>query len=112
MTIPDYQRIMLPLLKLAANQKEHSGSEATGYISNIFNLTEEEQKEILPSGRQVVIRNRVSWARIYLVKAGLLKSSRRGYFTITDKGLDILKQNPPEINVEYLKQFPEFTEFL
>ena len=99
-------------MKLAANQKEHSGSEATGYISNIFNLTEEEQKELLPSGRQVVIRNRVSWARIYLVKAGLLKSSRRGYFTITDKGLDILKQNPPEINVEYLKQFPEFTEFL
>ena len=112
MAIPDYQTIMLPLLKLAADQKEHSGSEATEHVSNLFNLTEEKKRELLPSGRQAVIRNRVSWARIYLVKAGLLESSRRGYFVITDRGLEVLKQNPSEINVEYLKQFPDFIEFL
>lgn len=112
MTIPDYQTIMLPLLKLAADRQEHSGSEATEHISNLFNLTEEERRELLPSGLGVLIRNRVGWAQTHLVKAGLLKASRRGYFVITDKGLEVLKQNPPEINVKYLKQFPEFLEFL
>lgn len=112
MAIPDYQKVMLPLLKLAGDKKEHSARETVEYISDLFDLTKEERKELLPSGRQAVIRNRISWAQIYLVKAGLLESPKRGYFIITDRGIEVLQKSPAEINSKYLKQFPEFIEFL
>ena len=112
MTIPDYQTIMLPLLKFSEDRKEHSIDEAAEYISNFLNLTEEERRRLYPSGKQVIFPHRVRWARTYLVKADLLKSSRRGYFVITDRGLEVLKKNPSEINAKYLEQFPEFVEFL
>jgi len=111
MPIPDYQNIMLPLLKLARDKKEHLMREAIESISRTFNLTDTEKRELLPSGQQAIIDNRTGWARTYLKKAGLIESTRRGYFKITDRGLEVLKQNPPEINVKYLEQFPEFVEF-
>jgi restriction system protein len=111
MAIPDYQSIMLPLLKFADDEKEHSLREAIEILADGFNLTEEERKELLPSGRQATFDNRVGWARTYMKKAGLLKSAKRGYFQITERGLDVLKQNPPEIDNAFLRQFPEFIEF-
>jgi len=109
-TIPDYQSIMLPLLKFLGDGKEHSLSETIEHISKTYNLTEEQKKEQLASG-QTIIHNRVGWARTYLKKAGLLESTRRGYFRITQRGVEVLKQNPSEINIKYLEQFPEFVEF-
>jgi len=111
MLIPDYQSIMLPLLKFAGDKKEHSIREAIEHIANIFNLSEEERREVLPSGQQYIINNRVGWARTYLKKAGLLKSTKRSYFKITDLGLEVLQKTPKEINVKFLEQFPQFIEF-
>lgn len=111
MSIPNYQKIMLPLLKFSGDKKEHSIREAINHISELFNLTDEEKREILPSGQQQVINNRTAWAKTYLKKAGLLESTRRSYFIITEKGLDVLKENPVEIDMPYLKRFPEFIEF-
>lgn len=111
MAIPDYQNIMLPLLKYAGDKKEHSIREAIEHISKILNLSEEEKRELLPSGQQPIITNRTVWARTYLKKAGLLESPKRSYFKITDIGLNVLKQNPTEINSKYLEQFPGFVEF-
>jgi len=111
MTIPDYQSIMLPLLKLAGDRQEHSLREVIEALADEFYLTDEERKELLPSGRQATFDNRVGWARTYLKKAGLLESIKRGYFQITERGLDVLKQNPPEIDNAFLRQFPEFIEF-
>jgi restriction system protein len=111
MAIPDYQSIMLPLLKLAGDEKEHSLREAIEALADEFKLTDEERKELLPSGRQATFDNRVGWARTYMKKAGLLESTKRGYFQITERGLDVLKQNPSEIDNAFLRQFPEFIEF-
>jgi restriction system protein len=111
MPIPDYQSIMLPLLKYASDKKEHSIRETIEYLANLFKLTEQERKELLPSGQQYVFDNRVGWARTYLKKAGLLESTKRSFFKITDLGLDVLKKNPQEINVKFLEQFPQFIEF-
>ncbi len=111
MPIPDYQSIMLPLLKFVGDKKEHSIREAIEYIAKIFNLSEEEKKEVLPSGQQYIIDNRVGWARTYLKKAGLLESTKRSYFKITNLGLEVLQKNPKEINVKFLEQFPQFIEF-
>jgi len=111
MPLPDYQKIMLPLLKFAGDKKEHSMREALNHISENFNLTDKEKRELLPSGQQQVINNRTGWASTYLKKAGLLESPKRSYFNITEKGLAVLKENPVEINVKYLERFPEFIEF-
>ena len=111
MAIPDYQQIMLPLLKFAGDKKEHTISEVNEHISKFFNLTEKEKKELLSSGQQAIIYNRVGWARTYLQKSKLLESTRRKYFRITQRGLEILEQKPSQIDVKFLKQFPEFNEF-
>jgi restriction system protein len=111
MNIPDYQAIMLPLLKFANDKNEHSIREAIEYISNYFHLSEEERNTKLPSGQQTVVENRTGWARTYMKKALLVESKKRGYFNITDRGLEVLNKNPSEINQKYLEQFPEFVEF-
>jgi len=111
MAIPDYQTIMLPLLRFAGDQQEHSLREAIDQLSEKFGLTQVERKELLPSGQQEIFNNRVAWARTYMGKAGLLESTRRGYFKITDRGVKVLKQNPDRIDVKFLEQFEEFRQF-
>ena len=111
MSIPDYQAIMLPLLKIAGDGKEHSVRDAGDRIADLFHLTEEERKELLPSGQQEVLRNRVGWSKTYLVKAALIKSKRRGFFEITDRGKKVLAENLTELNVKYLERFEEFNTF-
>lgn len=111
MAIPHYQAIMLPLLEMAGDQKEHSLREAVSHLAERFGLTEAEQKELLPSGKQATFHNRVGWAKTYLEKARLIEKPRRAHFRITDRGLKVLRKNPPEINVRYLHEFDEFVEF-
>lgn len=111
MSIPDYESIMLPLLDFARDQQEHSLWQAVDVLASKFNLTQEEQRELLPSGQQSIFYNRVGWARTYMKQAGLLKSTRRGYFKITDRGLDVLKRNPAKVDSDFLEQFNEFQEF-
>ena len=112
MKVPDYQAIMLPLLKFASDGKEHSNREAIDYIISAFNLSDEDIEELLPSGQQRVVDNRVGWAKTHLSKAGLLEFPKRAYFIITPLGLDVLKENPPAITVKFLKKFPTFVEFI
>lgn len=111
MAIPDYQTIMLPLLKFASDEKEHSIHEAIKVLADQFNLSPEERKELLPSGQQEVFVNRVGWARTYLKKSGLLEAPKRGVLKITPRGKKILQSNPKEINNRLLSQFDEFKEF-
>jgi restriction system protein len=111
MPIPDYQACMLPLLRFSADGQEHQLKEAVHRLASEFSLTDEEKNEFLPSGQQTVFTNRVGWACTYLKKAGLLSSSRRGYFQITERGRSVVQENPPAVNVKYLEKFPEFVQF-
>jgi len=109
--IPKYETIMLPLLKYINDGKEHSLSETHDALGKYFGLTDEELRELLPSGRQPVFRNRVGWARTYLKKAGLLSSPKRAHFIISEKGLSLLKEDPAEITSKFLTRYDEFVEF-
>ena len=109
--IPDFESIMLPLLKLAADKQEHHIREAIEKLASQFNISDDEKKELLPSGQLAVFDNRVGWARTYLKKAGLLETPRRGFLKITERGLKVIESSPSEINVSFLSQFPEFVEF-
>lgn len=109
--IPDYQTLMLPLLQLITDGKEYSLNEAVDKLAKQFKLTDEERAELLPSGQTFLFGNRVGWARTYLKKSGLIDSPKRGYIIITKRGKNVLKEKPKEINVKFLKRFPEFLEF-
>lgn len=109
--IPDFQSIMLPMLKLMADGKERHSKEMIDELAKYFKLTDNERKEKLTSGYQLVFDNRVSWAKTYLNKVGLLESNKRAYYIISKRGLDEINKHPKEININFLKQFPEFKEF-
>lgn len=111
MAIPGYQTIMLPVLKLASDQKDHKFSDCVQSLAEEFLLTDEEKSELLPSGTQAVFNNRVGWARSYLKQAGLLSSPKRGYFSITEQGLKLLSERPEKITAALLERYSEFQEF-
>jgi restriction system protein len=87
--IPDYQSLMLPLLKLVADKQEHKYRDLIENLANEFQVTDEERKELLASGNQPIFDNRVGWAKTYLKKAGLLDSPKRATFVITQIGLTL-----------------------
>jgi len=109
--IPDYQSIMLPLLKEISDKGVYKNRTLINRLADFYNLSEEEQKELLPSGQQPVFDNRVGWAKTYMKKAGLLASEKRGYVQITELGLEVLSKNPEKISNDFLKQFESFNEF-
>ena len=102
---------MLPLLKLSADGQEHSLREAIRSLAEEFQLSPDERSELLPSRRQPTFDNRVGWARTYMKKAGLLESTRRGHFRITDRGQEIFSDAPERLDTAFLEQFDEFVEF-
>ena len=111
MGVPDFQSLMLPLLRVAADGKEHSLAEARPLLAAEFKLSAADQNELLPSGRQSRFANRVAWAKVYLQQAGLLLSPRRGHFQTSDRGRELLKAPPARIDIKFLEQYPDFAEF-
>ena len=111
MPVPDYQSFMTPLLKIASDGKEHTKDEALEEVASQLKVTDEEREELLPSGRQAKFDNRLGWATTYPKKAGLLESTGRGKFRITQRGLEVLEDHANDVNTEFLMRFPEFQEF-
>lgn len=113
MALPGYETLMLPLLRLAALDPaaEVATPEAARDLADQFQLTDSDRRALLPSGGTLVFASRVSWACTYLKKAGLLRAPRRGFFQITERGLEVLGSRPVKIDNEFLDRFEEFREF-
>jgi restriction system protein len=111
MAIPDFQSLMLPLLKLTSDGNEKSIKEAVELLAQHFELSEAEQKKLTPGGKQRTFYGRVGWARTYLQKALLLEHTGKARFRITERGQQVLQSHPEYINIKFLKQFPEFVVF-
>ena len=103
MAIPDFQTLMLPLLELLKDGNSVKLSEMVEIMSNKYNLSEEERNEWLPSKLQKTMYNRVAWAKQYLKNSELIESLEKGSFKITQKGIDVLKENPQKIDLRFLK---------
>lgn len=101
---------MKPVL-VSAKQKERSISDVVKELDHEFKLTDDEVNELLPSGKQTRFANRVHWARSYLKQAGLVRSTKRGYFELTQDGRDVLASNPKYIDKQFLEQFPAYLDF-
>ena len=112
MSIPDYQTLMLPVLASAGDGQEHRIGDVVLQLARDLALTDEDQQQLLRSGKQTTFANRVHWARMYLVRAGLLTATKRAHFKITNRGQEVLTKKPRRIDNTYLSQFPEFLQFL
>lgn len=110
MAIPDFQSLMLPMLKFLSDGQEHTTKETLEYLADASNLTEEQRQEMLPSRKQTVFYNRVTWAKAHLKMAALIENLKRGSFKISQNGLEILKQSPSSITLKFLRQIPEYIE--
>jgi restriction system protein len=110
MAVPDFQTIMLPVLKIV-RQGDCDASEVVNKISDEFKLSEEDRNQKIPSGGMPTIRNRVQWALTYLTKANLAERPKRGIFRITDLGEKTLSKNPTKIDMKYLEQFDGYLAF-
>ncbi len=111
MSVPDFQSLMLPAIKLLKDGKEYNKTYITEGLAKDFKLSEEDLHALLPSGKQTVFSNRVGWSLTHLKKAKLIESVKRAVVKITQRGLDLLKTEPEHINLKTLEQYPEFMEF-
>ena len=102
--IPDYQSLMLPLLKFISNEQVHSIKDTIESLAKEFKLSEEELNQWLPSKSQKTFYNRVYWAKAHLKMAGTVENISKGQFKITNRGSEILKENPSFVNVKYLTE--------
>jgi restriction system protein len=110
MTIPDFQTLMLPVLRSCKKEEVRIG-DVVEKLAMEFALNDEERASLLPSGRQTTFANRTHWAKSYLGKAGLVEATGRGIFKITQLGNAVLEKNPSRIDIKYLEQFPSFKAF-
>ena len=107
MAIPDFQSLMLPVLRACADG-EVKISDVVSSLGVSLQLSDQDLSELLPSGKQTTFANRVNWAKSYLGKAGLVTLTRRGYFQISEKGREVLKKSPPAINTKFLEAVAGF----
>jgi restriction system protein len=112
MAVPDFQSIMLPLLRFAADGREHSKDEAEDAVARAMGLSDQEKNELYPSGKKApVFADRLAWARSYLKQAGLVQDTRRSHFMITERGKGVLAENPEKLSMKFLERFPEYQAF-
>jgi restriction system protein len=111
MAIPTYEECMLPVMRaLAANEPQHR-RELSERMAEQFALTPDERGKLLPSGKALVITSRTGWALSYLKQAAIVQSPKRGWYTLTARGRQVLASTPPRVDTEFLDRYPEFLDF-
>ena len=85
-------------------------AEAARMLADNSGLTENELAQTLPSGKYI-FADRVSWAKTYLVKAGLIHQPKRGYCELSKRGKELDLTLLDQINNEYLMRFEGFSQF-
>lgn len=110
--IPNYQECMLPFLTILGDNQIHTLKDTIDLLSSSLHLSDEEKTELLPSGRQTVIANRIGWAKFYLEKAGLVEVVSRGKYKITNAGHSLLNEGLSKIGNDILMRYEKFREFI
>jgi restriction system protein len=109
MAVPDFQSLMLPVLRTVADG-DISSSELRERGAADQHLSADDPAEMLPSGRQTTFANRVAWANVLLQRAGLLDKVSRGVYRITDEGRRVLAEAPERVDVRFLERYPAYIE--
>jgi restriction system protein len=112
MAIPDYQTFMRPALEALAAADTLTSAEVAVRAADILNVPAKERELLLPSGKSLVFRSRAAWALTYMKHAGLVDTTRRGVYRITDGGRAVLTRRLSRVDNNVLSEFAEFQAFL
>lgn len=104
MSIPDFQSLMRPLLELHRDQQEHLNRDLVEALAEKFSISDDERRQMLPSGRAKMFDNRVGWAKTYIANAGLIEAPKRGVSIITAQGVSLLDTHAGPINLRVLNE--------
>lgn len=110
MAVPDFQTLMLPVLRATA-EGEISSAELRESVAQALKLTQDDLAELLPSGKLTKFANRIAWANIFLQRALLIEKARRGVYRITPEGTAALNSNPARIDMRSLERYPAYVEW-
>ena len=111
MAVPTYDQLMLPLMKLLAEQKAPiKVSEVVELLAECSKLSNDELEQKLPSGKNI-FKDRVAWAKTYLVKAGLVQQPKRAFCEISELGRSINLNGLNSITNDFLSQFDSFRDY-
>lgn len=110
MPVPDFQSLMLPLLQ-AMTHEPLLIADLRNRVAAALHLSADDRAELLPSGRQPVFVNRISWANIALERAGLVERTGRGQYRITEEGSKVLSTSPQRIDIAFLYRYPKYREW-
>ena len=102
MAIPKYDEMYREFLETISDDNLHKISEIRDTLATVFNVSDDERKELLPSGKQPLFNNRVNWTSSYLKQAGLIKNTSRGVYQITEAGKKTLAADVSKIDNNFL----------
>lgn len=112
MNIKPFKYYMKPTLVYLSDNKSRNKLDVAKYLAdNVFNLSSDDLRQMVPSGVEPIHRNRTGWALTYLMKAGLISRISRATYQITEKGKSELLKTPEIIDSKYLGRYPEFIAF-
>lgn len=113
MAIPDFQTVMRPLLVVLEDggSGAHSLQELREAVADMLGVTEREQEQLLPSGKQTTYSNRIAWALTHMGKAGLVTRPARGQYRLTDRGRNVLANHLDRVDMTVLAGFEEYQAF-
>ncbi|MDD6923624.1 MAG: restriction endonuclease [Veillonellaceae bacterium] len=112
MAVPKYNELMPYVIQALGDGNIHTIKELEAFCVDALQLSVEDRQELLPSGRQTALINRLNWAKTYLQKAGLVVTPKRGNHQLTDLGKKAFADGPEKVTLNYLKQFDSYNEFV
>ena len=110
--VPKYNELMPYVIQALGDGNIHTIKELEAFCVDALQLSVEDRQELLPSGRQTALINRLNWAKTYLQKAGLVVTPKRGNHQLTDLGKKAFADGPEKVTLNYLKQFDSYNEFV
>lgn len=111
MSVPDFESLMLPALRVLAGGTETPIADVRSWVAENENLSDTDLAETLPSGRQTVFANRIGWAVKYMTQAGLVERVRHGVYRMTEAGEQLLQQGRAKIDLGVLSEYPKYLEW-
>ena len=111
MPVPDFQSLMLPVLDSLREGFETSVPEIRAHVASALELTSDDLREVIPSGRQSTLANRVAWGLVYMQRAGLIDRVRRGVYRLTSEGDQLLSDAPGRVDLDRLQSYPAYRKW-
>ena len=110
MAIPKFDELFNDVLEFLSDKNEYKTRDVKEELSHKLGLLDEELQELLPSGQETIIKNRIGWSITTLKKAKYVESKKWGSVNITEEGLKAHNKNP-DITIEDLMEIPEVYEW-